>query len=525
MQTPAEIKVTTHHHSRTQLLGIWGVLFVSLLLFSAIRAPVPGVNEPHYLCKAKHYWNPDWCPGDFFLESSNAHLVFYYTLGFLTQSFTLAQTAWIGRLVALALLAWGWVRCIGQIVPGRWASVWAMWMYLATAAVGNWSGEWMVGGVEGKVFAYGFGLWAVAAWWDRQVKRSALWAGLAVSFHPVVGGWMAICAAGAILASIVFSSRKKAEHEETSRSISLPEWGLVLAIFGLACLPGIWPALQLLDSGDVRQANIVTRIQIFYRLQHHLDPMDFTHARYAAYALMTVLWLITRYRLNWGRAERWFAWFVGGSIVIALVGIGLGYGERPIESIDEITWQYRLLKFYPFRLADILVPVAVCVTVAGLVSQRLNAGRFGKWLGTARQARVRSWLVFGCAFIYSLAAPAVDRNPSRMDQAQLADWWDVCEWIREETPAETMVWTPTNSWAFKWYAHRAEYVSRKDCPQDAAGIIEWNERMGHKLHQAFAEEPQLGYAIFRKGRGYLPIGLVYENEHYQVYDLSGFSRE
>lgn len=524
MQTPSEMNIPTRDDSRFPLIGIWFIVFASLVIFSAVRSPVPGVNEPHYLCKAKHYWNPNWCPGDFFLESSNPHLVFYYTIGFLTRTFTLAETAWMGRLAALALLAWGWVRCVAQIVPGRWASVWAVWMYLAFAAVGNWSGEWMVGGVEGKVFAYGFGFWAVAAWWDRQFKRSALWAGLAVSFHPVVGGWMVISAIGAILASALFPSCRVKSLDEKPSTSTLLQWSLVLAIFVLACLPGIWPAFELLDSGDVQEANIVTRIQVFYRIQHHLDPMSFTQARYAAYGLMVVLWLIARYRLDWGRAERWFAWFVGGSIVIAMVGIGLGYGERPVE-IDDITWRYRLLKFYPFRLADILVPVAVCVTVAGLVSQRLLGGSVGKWLGTPGQAWVRCWLLFASAFIFSLVTPAVDRNPSRMKETQREDWLEVCHWIRDETPDDAMVWTPNNSWAFKWYAQRAEYVSRKDCPQDAAGIIEWNERMGQKLHEAFAKEPRLGFAIFRKGKGYLPLGLVHENESYTIYDLSVFSRE
>ncbi|MBX3440739.1 MAG: hypothetical protein KF861_24830, partial [Planctomycetaceae bacterium] len=90
----------------------WVVLAVllSFVISSAIRRPVPSVNEPHYLCKAKNYWQPDWCAGDLFLESSNPHRVFYQTVGVLTQWLTLPQTAWIGRLLALGCVAWGWTR-------------------------------------------------------------------------------------------------------------------------------------------------------------------------------------------------------------------------------------------------------------------------------------------------------------------------------------------------------------------------------------------------------------------------------
>ena len=143
---------------RGPLLAVW----LSLLLYSAVRIPVPGVNEPHYLCKAKHYWQPEWCAGDLFLESSNAHLVFYQTVGLLTQAFTLEQTALIGRGLALLLVAAGWAALGARLLPGRWTSLWAVWAFLGLQATGNLSGEWIIGGVESKVFAYGFLFLALA---------------------------------------------------------------------------------------------------------------------------------------------------------------------------------------------------------------------------------------------------------------------------------------------------------------------------------------------------------------------------
>ena len=53
------------------------LLFATLIGYSALRVPVPGINEPHYLTKSRHDWQPEWCAGDFFLESPNAHDVFY----------------------------------------------------------------------------------------------------------------------------------------------------------------------------------------------------------------------------------------------------------------------------------------------------------------------------------------------------------------------------------------------------------------------------------------------------------------
>ena len=53
----------------------------------------------------------------------------------------------------------------------------------------------------------------------------------------------------------------------------------------------------------------------------------------------------------------------------------------------------------------------------------------------------------------------------------------MCRWIRNETPDDALVLTPRESLDFKWFAERAEYVCYKDCPQDAAGILEWDRRL------------------------------------------------
>src|SRR6185295_11471036 len=68
---------------------------------------------------------------------------------------------------------------------------------------------------------------------------------------------------------------------------------------------------------------------------------------------------------------------------------------------------------------------------------------------------------------------------SRHYEAQRGDWLDACRWIDQHLPAEALVHTPHKEWSFKWDAHRAEYVAFKDCPQDAAGIVEWNTRLNY----------------------------------------------
>ncbi len=53
---------------------------------------------------------------------------------------------------------------------------------------------------------------------------------------------------------------------------------------------------------------------------------------------------------------------------------------------------------------------------------------------------------------------------------------EMCAWVAENTPADAVFLTPRLDQTFRWYAGRAEVVSRKDIPQDAPGIVEWWRR-------------------------------------------------
>ena len=93
------------------------VLLIFMVFFLYAGWVPPAVNEAHYLTKAKHYWNPDFCAGDHFLESADAHLVFYWTFGWVTLFCSLPAAAWIGRLVTWGAMAWAWRRLSWCVVP------------------------------------------------------------------------------------------------------------------------------------------------------------------------------------------------------------------------------------------------------------------------------------------------------------------------------------------------------------------------------------------------------------------------
>jgi hypothetical protein len=206
--------------------------------------------------------------------------------------------------------------------------------------------------------------------------------------------------------------------------------------------------------------------------------MQIPWTAYTSYVALTAFWLVARRRVRFGVGESWFAAFVTGSIFICLCGVLLGFRSESIASMPAWEIRTRLLKFYWFRLADVTVPLAACVAAVGLVQQRLSrvttssAGA----QSTNRSMRSAGTILIGL-LIASLFLPFPSRQPSPYRSELLADWHDACRWIAAETPPDAVCLTPAFNWGFKWYAQRAEFVSYKDVPQDAKGVVEWNNRL------------------------------------------------
>ncbi|MEX0702495.1 MAG: DUF6798 domain-containing protein, partial [Planctomycetales bacterium] len=316
---------------------------------------------------------------------------------------------------------------------------------------------------------------------------------------------------------------------------------LGVALLVLFSLPGLWPALAMLGEDDEPLRRAAGYIQVGHRLAHHLDPLTFPPWSWLGYAALTAVWIAGWW---WGvfRSEkRVFAWFVLAALVFALGGLAIGLraeplGQTPFAELSPLDFlRIRLLRFYPFRLYDALAPLAAAVAVVGLTEWVLSRIR-GAQGPPRRVLPVAKGVAIGAIFLTALALPAADRNPSRYSERRMADWREMCRWIDAETPADAEFVTPDESWAFHWYAERAEYVSYKNCPQDAPGIVEWNRRIQaihdwatrryddrrYDLEDLRALHAATGAAYLLADRlGPMTVAPVHANGSYRLYRLDG----
>ena len=471
-----------------------GTLFLAVSLLSS---PIPGVNEPHYLCKARSFSDPTWCVRDFFLSSANAHYCFFWLLGPLTQLFSFETVALIGRAISALMLGVGWTvlgRTIGLSPSSRFMAA-AAFAFLSQ--LGSFSGEWLLGGFESKVVSWGLGLCAVGMWIRGTMQTCPGWmtvsgfcCGAAAMLHPVVGGWIAVCVCMAWLMDLVSSCLKR-----RSRNVLKSCAGIVAfsAATIVAALPGLVPALRLVLDHSLNQKDreLATFIQVFWRLKHHLDPTELMQSQWLYAGTLLSLSIVLSLTIHWqrksdfstatadnGRTESSTSTvaltillnFFLASLVVAMAGILIGWHVVSAQEMNGWEWRAALLKFYPFRTFDALMPIVAGLLIAVIAQQCIRIAR--------RRLELKTFgLVVMCGLPISSAAIYRDAIPPGYTADQYSEWQSACEWIRHETPKDALFLTPRESCAFKWMAQRAEYVCYKDCPQDAAGILEWNRRL------------------------------------------------
>lgn len=479
--------------------AVWETLLLVLLFFTVAGDPPPGINEAHYLVKAKHFWDPSWLAEDVFVASRNAHTAFFATVGALTQWFDLTTTAWLGRLIGWTLLAAGLRHFCWALFRTNYAALMVAIVWIVCVKSANLAGEWVVGGIESKVLAYGFVLLGLGQMIKGRWTHVWVLLGTASAFHVLVGGWSVVVA---MLVRIAASQQGVRNWPSTRNWPSVAEL-LCLLLGGAVSLFGLLPSLALNNDATTVDVAIAARLYAFGRIRHHLSPASFPmewYLRHGALVLVTAIAskiLYARLDVQYRDRFRPFYWFAAGAFLLAIVGGLLGL----LPAINP-TLAAKLLRFYWFRMTDAFIPLAAAVTTTGLVlvtSVSTSPHRLpAKWtraiavgvvllcVGVLTNDFLRNInRNFPTSVRPSIRVANADGVISEKWDAETVyqDWLAVCRWARESTSIDASFITPRHQQTFKWYAHRAEVVNWKDVPQDANSLIEWAKRFNRIFPQ------------------------------------------
>jgi len=470
-----------------------------LAIFAAAGAwPVPDVNETAYLTKARHECDPSWGRGDFFLETPEAHGVFYRLIGPLAAAVPLERAAWIGRWLGWLALAAGFHHAIVPLVPGWWPRVLAAAVYSLALRHTTAAGEWVIGGCEAKVFA-----WALVLGAAGEVARGRFaWAwlvlGAATAFHPLVGGWGLV----AVAAAWGWSAAVGRDTSEASGDTATGDAGAAvgraagggpaltagLLLGGVAlAAAGVVPALGLSAGADAATRAAAVKIYVVERLPHHLLVRTFADGMVARHVLAILVWWLLAAILSvrggpQAAARARLGRFTLAALSISLAGCLISLAEPAAPGAV-----YGLLRYYWFRFGEGLLPLALAATAAAAIADDAVLGRLLPGRGPALRGRTVAAVRGAVALLLLLDLVGESRHwplPGRSSPAPRSDgkvdagsWRDACDWAAANTPADACFLTPRGSASFTWWTGRREVVGWKNSPQDAVSLVEWRRRI------------------------------------------------
>lgn len=432
------------------LLARAALIALLLCVLSLFRDNVEA-NELHKFIEALAVHNPDWLPGAFKDQPDSAHRQWLYQLIFapLLDRFGFLAISIAGRLAAYVLLAVGLAlvtNALGLRIVYALGVTALMDMVRSMAA-----GEWIIGGVEPKVFSYGLVFVALAAIMRENPPwvRIALLLALATALHVLVG----LYATWSALAVWVW----EAWRHRTSQRIS---WSLLILIGAVAAAAAIPAYVHFTSAWNAEDA----RLYISLRVPHHLDPTHWSGATWRRAAGFIVLFAAAGYavsRVAPSPAQRRLLVFCAAAAVPFIVGLAV----LPFD----LRWQ--VLSFYPFRFADVMIPFG------GLV---LAARALQSALPERIETRLQYALAAGLLLLlipFARQVANIGRFPIDPYGGVTEGWFECTQWIRANTPpAALFVVPPIGSESFPWLARRRALAVFKHTTL-SGGLREWEQRL------------------------------------------------
>ncbi len=538
--------VSTREYAKNGFQSSWqdsfivDFLCVFCVFFIYAGSSVPAINEPHYWTKAAHFWDTNFGKGDLFLESGDAHWLFFASFGYLTQCMPMARAVWTGRFLTWIFLAIGWTmlgrslwldganrekyeshRPIARlnVEAPLIASCWGL-LWLVGLHYGHWAGEWVVGGCESKGIAYALIFAGLAL--AIQQRWTLAWAllGGAAAYHVVTGIWVIVCVA---TVSLVIDCCKPTENcPKTSSFQGFSRWfathraGWAVCLVGV--IVGVVPAIAPDWGTDPVLANESAVELVYTRLGHHLAPTRFSWMRWQNFGMQLVfasivIWMATRSKWqkhgkpeanaqvlteNTGLPPSTPAANVFSTIPMGMqlvIGWGLfGFAVALFGLLIDLAFgkafpilTSKLLRFYLFRWNDVAMPMMIGSLVVSFAYGKLTftPSPLGARLVAWTCVLVPGLILLGYRFDmnWNETIPAGDKahfvakSDSESEQVkQFEDWLRVCDWIRSRSDPESLWLTPRRQQSFKWHTGRPELVCWKDAPQNAAAVVEWSQR-------------------------------------------------
>lgn len=514
---------------RALLAGLCVLCVAALLIILTGGVGVGFSNHVALMPVVRRFLDPDYLPGDYGISLRfYHHRTFVYLLGALSsvlgEDNALVALSVAGKLSLSAALFY-----LCRVLRTGLVGFLAVGCLLATGAM--WTGRSLetntfVGPPEimPPIFAHALVLLATAELLRGRYRLAAFLSGAVVLFHLQIGLIFALLVAPFYAARIAAFGPKESLR---LAALFLAPTSLALVHFRLMMQRGLNSPSFSLDYIDFRQP-------------HHFELSSVGAAVGVTihFALVAAAYLWSR---RAGRLEE------GRRMGVLLLMCAVLAALSAAHFLD-----YYLLR--DGHIVKIQFPrMSALITVFGaLALVTLSRGWAETASGLGRRARLVRWA--NLCLVVAALAPHVygilsSRHPGwepvRRYADQRSDWVEVCRWVGEHGPRETVYLTPPGEEGFTYLSNRSNVVEFKINPDGGQHLSEWFGRLkdlaGGRLpdDRGFANESRLneafasldGVQMKALGRKYgavyavvpqsspLTFETIYRNEGYRVVRL------
>jgi hypothetical protein len=497
-------------------------LLIFALLFLNTLSLVLGENEEEYFAYAKAFMDQTWIPGaKSVIDIPGTRILFDTVIGFALRYATFEQVALVGRCLIALLFAFPLVKIFTKLRFSNLESIFLLQLICVLSHQSFFGKEWIFRSFETKTISYVFVFYSLYYLLDTRYLRSVLFAGFAVYFHILVGGWYALLlfvfllVSGTPLKSIL-------RYALVFSALTAP-FGLYLANSYLVDNPGIIDGVR------------ISQVYVYLRNPHHLDVISQIGHWGSSTQIGVILsllagWLCVRlYYSNRDEVIRKLALF---NIVI--------FGQQLVSLLIALKdTAGGFLKFYPYRTSSLsLFLVSLLLMVLAKRSFLWPPSRTEGVSPAEESAGGHATAVAAVMIICIAAGLSVNLYKNARDSHGLL--WPAPEasarmslygWIKNHTPPEAVFLNLNqrlrDDLDFMRRTDRDRFSVSKFVGSSNRMIYDWYRRVQEKDRvkgdigyiNELAKKYRIDFVVSKTPLNNPRLRLVYNNDYYFLYSL------
>jgi len=432
---------------RNSYIQIFAVLLTLFLLFFKTNI---SYNEMDVIPYGRALYNSNWLSNDWYLNLKIPYrFLFSYPVGYFSDIFGFLKTIYIGRLFSYLFFAISINKLINTIRSSQ------IFIYYLLALItffsffghGSGAGEWMIGGLDTKVFAYGFVILSISYFIESEIKKWLIFSGLAISFHLLIGFYSLLSFLPLI---IIYQTKSENYIKDT---IKLLPYFIIPASIGIY---GIIYQL-IIASGNI--SNIGWDIYVNIRVPHHTIPSVLSRKYWiflVIFSSINIYIFIKTKIIN----IKYISIYTLTTVGISLLGLVVFF----------IFGNSHILKYYFFRFADVMLPLLTLISITYFIIEEL------KTLPTKTKKLINFSIIIIVFSFFAFKIKLINSEYNSYSNQKSYDT-EMIAWVKNNTTANDIFIVNPNSDMFYINYERPMFVSWKHSPQNNNDIIEWYNRL------------------------------------------------